>query len=336
MNVILIALDTLRADHLGCYGNPILKTPHVDMLAARGIAFDRFYAATPICMPNRATLMTGRMPSVHGVRHNGIPLSLRATTFVELMRAAGYRTAMVGKSHLQNMLDRPPLVLPPLERSHRLGKLLAAVVLGLALLLLVAILAFYAGSLAEFQFGAFAPDWAKALLLYTPPKSNVDYRTLDDVFTSIQQHYVKPNASGVKLTEGAAAGMVNALGDQFSRYLTPDEYKANQTFLSGQFAGIGASVQQKTDQIVIVSVMPATPAEKAGVKPGDVITGVDGQSTKGWTADDAVNRYRTRVRNDIALAHVFLVHDRLLSRADLRERLQRINGNANDQSVARQ
>jgi len=109
-NFLLIITDQQRADHLGCYGNPILKTPHVDMLAARGIAFDRFYVATPICMPNRATLMTGRMPSVHGVRHNGIPLSLRATTFVELMRAAGYRTAMVGKSHLQNMLDRPPLV----------------------------------------------------------------------------------------------------------------------------------------------------------------------------------------------------------------------------------
>jgi carboxyl-terminal processing protease len=171
----------------------------------------------------------------------------------------------------------------------------------IAIVLLVAVLAFYSGSLAEFQFGAFAPDWAKALLFYTPPKSNVDYRTLDDVFTTIQQHYVKPNANGVKLTEGAAAGMVNALGDQFSRYLTPAEYRANQTFLSGQFAGIGASVQQKTDQIVIVSVMPGTPAEKAGVKAGDVITGVDGQSTKGWTADDAVNHIRGKAGTAVKL-----------------------------------
>jgi carboxyl-terminal processing protease len=171
----------------------------------------------------------------------------------------------------------------------------------IAIVLVVAIVAFYAGSLAEFQFGAFAPDWAKALLFYTPPKSNVDYRTLDDVFTTIQQHYVKPNANGTKLTEGAAAGMVNALGDQFSRYLTPDEYRANQTFLSGQFAGIGASVQQKTDQIIIVSVMPGTPAEKAGVKAGDVIIGVDGQSTKGWTADDAVNRIRGKAGTTVKL-----------------------------------
>ncbi|HZT90379.1 MAG TPA: sulfatase-like hydrolase/transferase [Stellaceae bacterium] len=109
-NFLLIMTDQQRADHLGCYGNRILRTPHIDGLARRGVAFDRFYVATPICMPNRATLMTGRMPSLHGVRHNGIPLSLRATTFVELLRRAGYRTAMVGKSHLQNMLDRPALV----------------------------------------------------------------------------------------------------------------------------------------------------------------------------------------------------------------------------------
>src|SRR5256714_7675239 len=171
----------------------------------------------------------------------------------------------------------------------------------IAILLVVAIGAFYAGSLAEFQLGSFAPNWAKSLLFYTPPKANIDYRALDEVFTTIQQHYVKPNADGVKLTEGAAAGMVGALGDQFSRYLTPEEYRANQTFLSGQFAGIGASVQQKADQIVLVSIMPGTPAEKAGLKAGDVVTAVDGQSTKGWTADDAVSHIRGKAGTTVKL-----------------------------------
>ena len=146
----------------------------------------------------------------------------------------------------------------------------------IAIMLVIAIAAFYAGSLAEFQFGAFAPDWARSLLFYTPPKSNVDYRTLDEVFTTIQKHYVKANPDGVKLTEGAAAGMVSGLGDQFSRYLTPEEYRANQSFLNGQFAGIGASVQMKGDQIVLVSIITGTPAEKAGLKAGDVVTAVDG------------------------------------------------------------
>src|SRR5271170_3458605 len=108
-NFLFFIADQLRADHHGCYGNRVVQTPAIDAIAARGFAADRFHVACPICMPNRATLMTGRMPSVHGVRHNGIPLSLRARNFVELLRGAGYRTTLVGKSHLQNMTGNPPL-----------------------------------------------------------------------------------------------------------------------------------------------------------------------------------------------------------------------------------
>ena len=107
-NFLLITTDQQRADHLGCYGNPRIRTPHVDSLAARGLRFDRFYVATGVCMANRATLMTGRMPSVHGTRCNGIPLARNATTFVDLLRDAGYATGLVGKCHLQNMTDLPP------------------------------------------------------------------------------------------------------------------------------------------------------------------------------------------------------------------------------------
>src|SRR5262249_38810597 len=72
------------------------------------------------CMPNRASLMTGRMPSVHGVRCNGIPLSMNAVTFVDLLRDAGYRTALIGKSHLQNFTGWPPLRKrsPPRDGDH--------------------------------------------------------------------------------------------------------------------------------------------------------------------------------------------------------------------------
>ena len=107
-NFILFINDQHRHDYLGCYGHPVVKTPNIDSIAARGVAFDEFYVASPVCMPNRATLMTGRMPSVHGVRSNGIPLSRDAVTFVDLLRAAGYDTALIGKSHLQNFTGRPP------------------------------------------------------------------------------------------------------------------------------------------------------------------------------------------------------------------------------------
>ncbi|MEX3015275.1 sulfatase [Gymnodinialimonas hymeniacidonis] len=101
-NFLFIITDQHRADHLGCYGNPTVRTPHIDRIAAQGTRFERFYVANPICMPNRASIMTGRMCSAHGARHNGIPLSKDHTTFVELLRDAGYRTGLIGKSHLQS------------------------------------------------------------------------------------------------------------------------------------------------------------------------------------------------------------------------------------------
>ena len=109
-NFLLIITDQHRADHIGCYGNSVVKTPHIDRLATAGTRFERFYVATPICMPNRATLMTGRMPSLHGARQNGIPLSLTATTFVDIMRAAGYETALIGKCHLQSISANLPTI----------------------------------------------------------------------------------------------------------------------------------------------------------------------------------------------------------------------------------
>lgn len=108
-NFLMIMTDQHRADYLGCTGHPILKTPNIDSIARNGVTFDRFYVANPVCMPNRSTLVTGRMPSLHGVRNNGIPLSLDNNTFVDLMRHEGYRTGLMGKSHLQNMTANPPL-----------------------------------------------------------------------------------------------------------------------------------------------------------------------------------------------------------------------------------
>jgi len=116
-NFLLFITDQHRVDYLGCYGHPVLKTPHIDSIAARGTRFTRFYVATPVCMPNRATLMTGRMPSVHGVRSNGSPLPLQSNTFVDALRAAGYATALVGKSHLQNFSDIPAVLKRPPARS---------------------------------------------------------------------------------------------------------------------------------------------------------------------------------------------------------------------------
>lgn len=108
-NFLIFIVDQLCATHLGCYGSRYGATPHIDALARRGWQADECHVASPICMPNRASLVTGRLPSAHGVRHNGIPLSLGARTFVDQLREAGYATALIGKSHLQNITDKPVL-----------------------------------------------------------------------------------------------------------------------------------------------------------------------------------------------------------------------------------
>jgi arylsulfatase A-like enzyme len=115
---LLFVTDQQRADQLGCYGNAQARTPHLDALAARGTVFDEFHVATPSCMPNRASLFTGRMPSAHGVRVNGIELHHAELTFPELLRRAGYRTVLVGKSHLQNITTMPPRWPGPDEVRH--------------------------------------------------------------------------------------------------------------------------------------------------------------------------------------------------------------------------
>lgn len=107
-NFLVFVTDQQRADWLGCYGHPVLRTPNIDALAARGTRFDEFHTAMPVCMPNRASLLTGRYPSVHGLRYNGCVLSERANTFVDVLAAAGYRTAAIGKSHLQPFTGAPP------------------------------------------------------------------------------------------------------------------------------------------------------------------------------------------------------------------------------------
>ena len=134
-NFLFVITDQHRHDHLGCAGNQILKTPNIDGLARTGTQFENFYVASAICMPNRASIMTGRMPSLHGVRFNGIPLSRDAVTFVDLLRSAGYETALIGKSHLQNFTEReatykgeqglagdpPPTALTEARRTHLSG-----------------------------------------------------------------------------------------------------------------------------------------------------------------------------------------------------------------------
>ena len=66
-NILFILTDDQGIWAAGCYGNPEIRTPNMDKLAAAGVRFENFFVATPVCSPSRATLLTGRIPSQHGV-----------------------------------------------------------------------------------------------------------------------------------------------------------------------------------------------------------------------------------------------------------------------------
>jgi arylsulfatase A-like enzyme len=109
-NVLFVICDQLRADHLGFGGNRVVRTPNIDAIASGGTVFDRAYVNNPVCMPNRSTIMTGRMPSAHGVVFNDRSLDPNVNTFVAQLRTAGWRTALIGKSHLQHGESRAAVI----------------------------------------------------------------------------------------------------------------------------------------------------------------------------------------------------------------------------------
>jgi arylsulfatase A-like enzyme/Tfp pilus assembly protein PilF len=91
-NVILMTLDTTRADHLACYGYPDISTPNLDSLAQKGVLFEQAAASSPLTLPSHCSIMTGMYPTYHGVRVNGnAALSEEQTTIAEVLSSQGYQ-----------------------------------------------------------------------------------------------------------------------------------------------------------------------------------------------------------------------------------------------------
>ncbi len=92
-DVFLITIDTLRADHVGCYGYKQIETPALDSLAADGVRFSHAFTHSPITNTSHTSILTGLLPSVHGVTDFGVPLSPQHATGAELLKKKGYQTA---------------------------------------------------------------------------------------------------------------------------------------------------------------------------------------------------------------------------------------------------
>jgi carboxyl-terminal processing protease len=130
------------------------------------------------------------------------------------------------------------------------------------------------------------------------------YAILDEIEGILHEDFVNPDAVNPDLLhEGAIQGLIDSLGDAHTVYISPADFAVGIDIISGAFEGIGAQVDQDpvSGAIVIVAPFRDSPAEKAGIVPGDVLISVNGESAEGWSVADAVKKIRGPQGTDVTL-----------------------------------
>jgi carboxyl-terminal processing protease len=133
--------------------------------------------------------------------------------------------------------------------------------------------------------------------------NNLDVPLIEEAWNLVQKDYVdQASVQPTPLTYGAISGMVNALGDTgHTRFLSPQEVQQERNFTQGQFEGIGAEVQLKNGHVVIVAPLDGSPAQKAGLQPGDIILKVDGKDVTGLPLSQVIGLVKGPVGTSVTL-----------------------------------
>ena len=121
----------------------------------------------------------------------------------------------------------------------------------------------------------------------------LDLVKIEEVYQALREHFVdRERLDPERLSGGAIRGIVDLLDDPFTSYFTPQRFQMTQETSQGTFEGIGANVTVRDGRVTIVSAVPDSPAERAGLMPADVILEVDGESVEGFSIDMVTDRIR--------------------------------------------
>lgn len=159
----------------------------------------------------------------------------------------------------------------------------------------------------------------KVIDLYGKTRStSVDFDQFWQVWNMVKKNHVHQPVDEVKLFYGAIQGMVAGLDDPYSIYFPPKKAEEFASDLSGEFEGIGAEIGKRNDILTVISPLPGSPAEKAGIKSGDKIYAIDGKETMNLSIDEAVKIIRgphdTEVKLTISSAGPEKSHDVVVKR----------------------
>lgn len=151
-----------------------------------------------------------------------------------------------------------------------------------------------------------------------PPSGiiNIDFNPFWSVWEKLQlSYYDKSKLDQQKMLNGAISGMVESLGDPFTIYLPPVQNSDFKQGLAGQFSGIGAELGTKDKDIIVIAPLDGSPAERSGVKAGDVIVAVDNESTAGWNLSQTVDKIRGPKGTEVTIS---VVHKDASKKVDLK------------------
>jgi carboxyl-terminal processing protease len=134
-------------------------------------------------------------------------------------------------------------------------------------------------------------------------EDDTDLSLIEDVYSKIKSESVDP-PSDEELVRGAVKGMAKSVkdaGDDFALFYSPKDYRSFQEVTTGQFSGIGVWLKDRSGRLEIVSVIPSTPAQRVGLREGDVIDSIDGEPVGSLNSDQAVNRIKGKEGTEVSL-----------------------------------